>query len=160
MVELLDTAKVLREATSRSLVILDELGRGTSTFDGMAIAHSVLLYLVRSIRCLGLFATHYRPLAIECAREAGIRCQYMNCMLHPDTRQVTFLYKLTEGISPRSYGMNVAAMAGLPPSLIAEAEAMAVQVEQNIQPTAQQAEAFRLPRLVVEHLLESSDQSV
>lgn len=132
LVELLDAAKILKEATPRSLVILDELGRGTSTFDGMAIAHSVLLYLVRHSRPLTLFATHYRPLAMDCLGEAGVKCSYMNCLTDAGSKRVTFLYKLVAGVSPKSYGMNVAAMAGLPPELIEEADAMAEAFEQEL----------------------------
>lgn len=132
LVELLDAAKILKEATPRSLVILDELGRGTSTFDGMAIAHSVLLHLVRHSRPLTLFATHYRPLAMDCLAEAGVNCSYMNCLTDAGSKRVTFLYKLVSGVSPKSYGMNVAAMAGLPPELIEEADAMAETFDQEL----------------------------
>lgn len=125
MVELMDTSRILRDAGPRSLVILDELGRGTSTFDGMAIAQATLLYLTRVNRPIGLFATHYRPLAVDLEREPGISCQYMSCALDAGDRRVTFLYKLTRGISPKSYGMNVAAMAGLPMAIIEEAEQVA-----------------------------------
>jgi DNA mismatch repair protein MSH6 len=132
LVELLDTAKILREATSHSLVILDELGRGTSTFDGMAIAHATLLHLLRRQRPLALFATHYRPLAIDCQQETGVLCRYLDCATDPDSRRVTFLYKLTLGISPKSYGMNVAAMAGLPNDLLLEASKVADHFEEKL----------------------------
>jgi DNA mismatch repair protein MSH6 len=129
MVELLDTAKIIKNATPRSLVILDELGRGTSTFDGMAIAHAVLLYLSRVSRCVGLFATHYRPVALDFLTEPSVSCQFMSCEVDQDKRRVTFLYKLAPGISPKSYGMNVAAMAGLPMELIDEADLIAEQFD-------------------------------
>lgn len=129
MVELLDTARILREATPQSLIIIDELGRGTSTFDGMAIAHSTLLYLARVNQSIGMFATHYRPLAVDCANEPFVACQYMSCALDPSSCKVTFLYKLVPGISPKSYGMNVAMMAGLPTDLIEEAELIAESFE-------------------------------
>lgn len=157
MVELLDTAKVLKEATKHSLVILDELGRGTSTFDGMAIAQAVLLYLCRQIKCIGLFATHYRPLAVDCSTEPGAKCMFMDCAMDADSRRVTFLYRLTKGISPKSYGMNVANMAGIPSSVIDEAEIVAEQMESQLSlSTMSDSSAIsnrkHLYRLVLDHL--------
>jgi DNA mismatch repair protein MSH6 len=79
MVELTETSRILHEATHRSLVILDELGRGTSTFDGLAIAQAVLAYLVEKIRCMGLFATHYRQLAVDLVNDKRVACSHMSC---------------------------------------------------------------------------------
>lgn len=80
MVELTETSRILHEATARSLVILDELGRGTSTFDGLAIAQAVLAYLIERTRCAGLFATHYRQLAVDYeGKDRRAACQYMAC---------------------------------------------------------------------------------
>lgn len=156
MVELMDTAKVLKEATKHSLVILDELGRGTSTFDGMAIAQAVLLYLTRQIKCIGLFATHYRPLAVDCSTEHGIRCMFMDCAMDADGRRVTFLYRLTQGISPKSFGMNVATMAGIPAAVIDDAEIIADQMEKQLSISHHQdpnaSVKRRLSRLVLNHL--------
>lgn len=144
MVELTETARILQHATQRSLVILDELGRGTSTFDGLAIAQAVLAFLVDSARCMGLFATHYRQLAVDMQTDPRIMCAFMACdadnvkyryMLakpmysHFLSKHITFLYKLTPGISPKSYGMNVASLAGIPREIIDEAELVAQQFE-------------------------------
>lgn len=162
MVELLDTAKILREATERSLVILDELGRGTSTFDGMAIAHAVLLQLARRTRCIGLFATHYRPLAVDFFQEPSVSCQYMSCALEADSKRVTFLYKLALGISPKSYGMNVAAMAGLPNTVVSEAESIADQFDQSLCLSIESrlhSKSRKLSRLLVEMLCKSNQAS-
>ncbi|KAI0216514.1 DNA mismatch repair protein msh6, partial [Massospora cicadina] len=129
MVELDETSKILREATAQSLVILDELGRGTSTFDGYAIALAVLYQLCTHIRCLGLFSTHYGMLAQELRHHPNLALMHMDCLVDANRRDVTFLYKLTPGICPKSYGMNVARMAGLPSEIIDLAEAKALEFE-------------------------------
>jgi DNA mismatch repair protein MSH6 len=122
MVELSETARILKEATPRSLVILDELGRGTSTFDGYAIAYAVLHHLATVTGCLGLFSTHYAALTEEFQHTPSIALMHMACMVDQEQRHVTFLYKLTPGCSPKSYGMNVAAMAGIPLDIVNKAQ--------------------------------------
>eukprot|EP00842_Homolaphlyctis_polyrhiza_P001905 jgi/Hompol1/2715/HPOL_006146-RA len=114
MVELSETSKIIREATPRSLVILDELGRGTSTFDGYAIAFAVLQHLVTRVRCLGLFSTHYGTLTSEFESNPLVALMYMSFFADEANRQVTFLYKLANGSCPKSFGMNVATMADVP----------------------------------------------
>ena len=81
MVELSETSKILKEATPKSIVILDELGRGTSTFDGYAIAYAVLHHIASRLGCLGLFSTHYSALTDEFADNANVRCMYMDCLV-------------------------------------------------------------------------------
>ncbi|GJJ79056.1 DNA mismatch repair protein MSH6 [Entomortierella parvispora] len=125
MVELSETSKILAEATERSMVILDELGRGTSTFDGYAIAYSVLHELSTRIGCLGLFSTHYGTLTSEFERDPNVALKHMACQVDQVNREVTFLYKLVEGVCEKSYGMNVAHMAGVPRSIVERAELMA-----------------------------------
>jgi len=125
MVELSETSKILAEATERSMVILDELGRGTSTFDGYAIAYSVLHELSTRIGCLGLFSTHYGTLTSEFERDPNVALKHMACQVDQVNREVTFLYKLVEGVCEKSYGMNVAHMAGVPRSIVERAESMA-----------------------------------
>ncbi|KAJ1907253.1 DNA mismatch repair protein msh6 [Tieghemiomyces parasiticus] len=129
MVELSETSTILREATPRSLVILDELGRGTSTFDGYAVAYSVLHHLATRLGCLGLFSTHYHALTREFAEHPQVRLMHMDCHVDPDQRQVTFLYKLVPGVCPKSYGMNVANMAGIPNNVVDRAERVAEEFE-------------------------------
>ncbi|GAN01573.1 DNA mismatch repair protein Msh6 [Mucor ambiguus] len=129
MVELAETSKILREATTRSMVILDELGRGTSTFDGYAIAYSVLHYLSTHIGCLGMFATHYQTLCKEFERSPEINNMHMGYIMDEDEQNVTFLYKLTPGICEKSFGMNVATMAGIPPSVVSRAAKIAEETE-------------------------------
>lgn len=118
MVELSETAKILKEATKNSLVILDELGRGTSTFDGYAIAYSVLHHLVAEVGCLGLFSTHYGSLTKEFACNPMVALKYMSFCVDQESKKVVFLYKLEDGVCSESYGMNVARMAGVPEEVI------------------------------------------
>ncbi|KAJ3342105.1 DNA mismatch repair protein msh6 [Gonapodya sp. JEL0774] len=128
-VELAETSRILKEATTDSLVILDELGRGTSTHDGYAVAYSVLHHLVESIGCLGLFTTHHAMLTEEFKDNPLVLRSYMNFQNDDERREVTFLYKLVPGISQKSYGMNVAAMAGVPREVVDKADAIAQDFE-------------------------------
>uniref|UniRef100_A0A0E0ES22 DNA mismatch repair protein n=1 Tax=Oryza meridionalis TaxID=40149 RepID=A0A0E0ES22_9ORYZ len=122
LVELMETASVLSSATKNSLVALDELGRGTSTSDGQAIAASVLEYLVHRVQCLGLFSTHYHRLAAE-NKDSKVSLCHMACEISKGggLEEVTFLYKLTPGSCPKSYGVNVARLAGIPASVLQRA---------------------------------------
>ncbi|KAK9844444.1 hypothetical protein WJX74_002610 [Apatococcus lobatus] len=124
-VELSETAAALNRATSRSLVAMDELGRGTSTSDGASIAAAVLQHLTSVTRCRGLFATHYHSIA----NVPGTSSCHMACAVEPakdgQPEQVTFLYKLAQGACPRSYGVNVARLAGLPESVLQRATSFA-----------------------------------
>lgn len=133
-VELSETATILHHATNRSLVILDELGRGTSSFDGTAIAHAVVERLVE-IGSLSMFATHYHSLVRECHAELGGKVQlaHMQCdsSSAAATDSVLFLYKLASGCSDRSYGLNVARLARLPESVIQRAKQRSMQFERE-----------------------------
>ena len=131
MVELNETCKILKEATPHSLVILDELGRGTSTFDGYAIAFGVLNHLLLQSRCLGLFSTHYGTLAKELEKNPLISLMHMGFFEDTQQKLITFLYKLKPGRCPRSYGMNVARLAGIPDSIVQKAEIVAKNFEQE-----------------------------
>ncbi|KAF1335483.1 DNA mismatch repair protein msh6, partial [Globisporangium splendens] len=132
-VELAETATILNHATSHSLVILDELGRGTSTFDGTAIAYSVVEHLLREIRCRSMFATHYHSLVEEYAEHEQVSLGHMGCIVDPENdRKVTFLYKLEEGMCPKSYGINVAMLAKLPDEVIECAARKSTQFEQSL----------------------------
>lgn len=122
MVELRETATILNMATPQSLVILDELGRGTSTFDGTAIAHATLTHLLEKIKCRALFATHYHSLTDDFAADPRVSLQHMGCVVEENSRDVTFLYKLLAGVCSKSYGLNVAAMAGIAKPIIDLAE--------------------------------------
>ncbi|KAJ7751996.1 DNA mismatch repair protein MSH3 [Mycena metata] len=127
MVEMTETSEILQGATSNSLVILDELGRGTSTFDGMAIAYAVLHQLVASTECKTLFITHYPLVASELEKQFPDRVQNIHVGYQSETsgvnerRDVTFLYRLTNGIAPDSFGVECARLAGLPESILSNA---------------------------------------
>jgi DNA mismatch repair protein MutS len=132
MVEMRETAEILRSATRRSLVILDEIGRGTSTFDGLAIAWAVAEYLDRAVGCRSLFATHYHELT-ELASGSSHVANYSVSARELD-QDVVFLYRLQRGAASRSYGIAVAKLAGLPESVLARARTMLATLERNEAP--------------------------
>ncbi|RAL37216.1 hypothetical protein DM860_004138 [Cuscuta australis] len=120
-IECMETASVLKNATQNSLVILDELGRGTSTFDGYAIAYAVFRHLVETVNCRLLFATHYHALTKEFASHPHVILNHMACSFQtgPGNREeLVFLYRLASGACPESYGMQVALMAGIPKHVV------------------------------------------
>ncbi|KAJ9117461.1 hypothetical protein QFC22_004311 [Naganishia vaughanmartiniae] len=121
-VELDECAKILREGGPKSLVILDELGRGTSTYDGMAIAEAVLHHLSTATLPLGFFATHYGALTDDFQYHPNVRCMHMQTQVDDEKREVICLYKLIEGRAESSYGTHVAHLAGVPNSVVARAE--------------------------------------
>ncbi|KAL8801615.1 MAG: hypothetical protein Q9182_004345 [Xanthomendoza sp. 2 TL-2023] len=128
-VELSETKKILAEATPRSLVILDELGRGTSSYDGVAVAQAVLHHCATHIGCVGFFATHYHSLASEFAHHPEVRNRRMRIHVDDDERRVTFLYKLEDGVAEGSYGMHCASMCGIPRKVVERAEEAAREWE-------------------------------
>ncbi|KAJ7740749.1 muts domain V-domain-containing protein [Mycena maculata] len=135
MVEMTETSEILHAATQNSLVILDELGRGTSTFDGMAIAYAVLNQLVASTRCKTLFITHYPLVATELEEKFPARVQNLHVGYRTDNRgidgqrDVTFLYRLTQGIARESFGVECARLAGLPESILENATRESLRME-------------------------------
>ncbi|KMU89726.1 DNA mismatch repair protein Msh3 [Coccidioides immitis H538.4] len=135
MVELSETSDILKQATPRSLVILDELGRGTSTHDGVAIAQAVLDYMVRDIRSLTLFITHYQHLS-NLARtfpNGELRNVHMKFTESgKDGQDITFLYEVGEGVAHRSYGLNVARLANIPSSVLDVAYTKSAELEEKI----------------------------
>lgn len=116
-VEMEETKNILRSATHKSLAIVDELGRGTSTFDGYALAHAVLTYLVTHLRCPSLYSTHYHMLLDDFRSRPGVALYHMSCRVKND-QEVMFLYRFERGECPRSFGMNVARMSGIPHKVI------------------------------------------
>ncbi|KZT23633.1 DNA mismatch repair protein Msh6 [Neolentinus lepideus HHB14362 ss-1] len=120
-VELDECSKILRDATPKSLVILDELGRGTSTYDGMAIASAVLHHLATHILALSFFATHYGSLTDDFSYHPNIRNMHMETLVDDDKRELVFLYKLVEGVATSSFGTHVANLAGVPMEVIKRA---------------------------------------
>ena len=131
MVEMMETARILRQATKRSLVILDEIGRGTSTFDGLALAWAVAEELARraggSIRTL--FATHYHELTALEGKIPGVHT--MNIAIREWNGEIVFLRRLIPGPSDRSYGIEVARLAGVPQPVVQRAREILAQLEQS-----------------------------
>jgi DNA mismatch repair protein MSH3 len=134
MVELSETADILKSATPRSLVILDELGRGTSTFDGVAIAEAVLDYVIRELKSLTLFITHYQHLSRLQERfpNRELRNVHMKFEEQDGGKEVVFLYEVAEGMSHRSYGLNVARLAKVPEKVIDVAEVKSRELEESM----------------------------
>lgn len=130
-VELAETKKILSEATPRSLVILDELGRGTSSVDGLAVASAVLHHVAGAVGCTGFFATHYHGLAHEFARHPEVRLARMRIRVDDEARQVTFLYRLEHGVAEGSFGMHCASMCGIPRAVVERAEQAAERWEHS-----------------------------
>ena len=119
MVEMVEVANILNNATDRSLLILDEIGRGTSTFDGMSIAWAVTEYIARSIKARTLFSTHYQELTNLAERMDGIKNYCVSVMEQGD--DVIFLRKIKEGCVDKSYGVHVAKLAGVPQRVVRRA---------------------------------------
>jgi DNA mismatch repair protein MutS len=127
MVEMQEAASILRGATHRSLVVVDEIGRGTSTYDGLAIAWAIAEYLHDVARCRTLFATHYHELCALAGSRAGVR--NYNVAAREYQQGVVFLHKLVEGGANRSYGVAVAKLAGVPEPVLARARAVLGRLE-------------------------------
>ncbi len=130
MVEMKETANVLRSATKRSLVVLDEIGRGTSTYDGLAIAWAVAEHLHDTITCRAMFATHYHELT-DIALARAVTCENWSVSAREHEGDVVFLHKLQHGAASRSYGVACARLAGLPEVRLARAKAMLAELERG-----------------------------
>ena len=129
MVEMVETATILNQATDRSLVILDEIGRGTATFDGLSIAWATVEHLHEISRARALFATHYHELTGLEATLGSLSCHKMR--IKEWNGDVVFLHTVVAGAADRSYGIHVAKLAGLPPSVVARAEEVLKLLEQS-----------------------------
>ncbi len=130
MVEMKETANVLRRATRRSLVVLDEIGRGTSTYDGLAIAWAVAEHLHDAVACRALFATHYHELTDLAATRAPT-CENWSVSAREHDGQVVFLHELQRGAASRSYGVACARLAGVPEPVLARARALLEELERG-----------------------------
>ncbi|XP_072153216.1 DNA mismatch repair protein Msh6 [Bemisia tabaci] len=138
-VELCETASILHHATTHSLALIDELGRGTSTYDGTAIASAVLKELCR-MKCRTLFSTHYHSLVEDFRKNPDVMLGHMTCMVENDDdnddeateEKVIFLYKFGEGACPKSYGFNAARLGGIPTHITKRAQQCAKQLESEI----------------------------
>jgi DNA mismatch repair protein MutS len=131
MVEMVETAAILNQATEHSLVILDEIGRGTSTFDGLSIAWATVEHLHESNRCRALFATHYHELTTLAARLDGLHNATVK--VREWKGDVIFLHEVTSGVADRSYGIQVAKLAGLPHAVTERAASILSQLEKSEQ---------------------------
>src|ERR1700742_2962868 len=150
MVEMVETAVILNQASERSLVILDEIGRGTATFDGLSIAWAAIEHLHESTRCRALFATHYHELTALSAKLPRL----FNATVRVKEWQgdVVFLHEVLPGAADRSYGIQVAKLAGLPSPVIARAKSVLAKLEAQDRGQSVRALADDLPLFAVTSL--------
>lgn len=133
MVEMTETANILNNATDKSLVLLDEIGRGTSTFDGLSLAHATALHLAKSTRAFTLFATHYFELTQLAGQLATIENCHLDAIEHGE--DIVFLHHVKAGPANQSYGIQVAKLAGLPKPVLFEARKKLAALETQSQAT-------------------------
>jgi DNA mismatch repair protein MutS len=129
MVEMSETANILHNATSKSLILMDEIGRGTSTFDGLSLAYACADYLAKTTKAFTLFATHYFELTTLADEQRSIDNVHLEAMEHGD--KIIFLHAVKDGAASQSYGLQVAALAGVPTSVIDKAKLKLRQLEDN-----------------------------
>jgi len=129
MVEMTEAANILHNATERSLVLVDEIGRGTSTFDGLALAYAIARHLLKKNRSYTLFATHYFELTRLAEEFAQLANVHLAAIEHQHS--IVFLHSVNEGAASQSYGLQVAALAGVPNSVIRAAKKQLLKLEQN-----------------------------
>jgi len=130
MVEMSETANILRNATPLSLILLDELGRGTSTFDGLSLAWASALEISRSIKAFTLFATHYFELSHLATQLNNVQNIHLSVQEHNE--ELIFLHKVEKGAASQSYGIQVARLAGIPDTVISTAKLKLEELEQNL----------------------------
>lgn len=156
MVEMIETAFILHHATSRSLVILDEIGRGTSTYDGISLAWSIAEHLLTTPEKTPktLFATHYWELTR--LEEKKIGAVNFNVAVHESGDEILFLRKIVKGGTDKSYGIHVARLAGLPPSILVRANEILQHLEEN----SNQKNAFQVPKNKKVNLINRPSQEI
>ncbi len=142
LVELSETKRMLADATPKSLLVIDELGRGGSSSDGFAIAESVLHHVATQVQSLAFFATHYGTLWSSFTSHPQVRPMRMAILVDEEKRNVTFLYKLEPGVSPGSFGMHVASMCGISKTIVDNAE----EAAKNYEHTARMRKLWELTR--------------
>jgi DNA mismatch repair protein MutS len=143
MVEMVETAAILNQATARSLVILDEIGRGTATFDGLSIAWAAIEHLHEANRCRALFATHFHELTALSERLP--RLANATLKVTEWHGEVVFLHEVVPGAADRSYGLQVARLAGLPPAVIERAKTILGELERSDRENPKRALVDDLP---------------
>jgi DNA mismatch repair protein MutS len=131
MVEMIETANILNTATQRSLILLDEVGRGTATFDGLSLAWAIAEYLVQNPfhRAKTLFATHYHELTKLSEVHAGVKNYCM--AIQEAGKEIVFLRKVEPGAADKSYGIEVARLAGMPPGVLTRAREILERLEKK-----------------------------
>ena len=157
MVEMLEANKALKGATENSLIVFDEIGRGTATYDGMAIAQAMIEYIVHHIHCLTLFSTHYHELT-ELEDKLG-HIKNVHASVSEDGHDIVFLYKVKEGKTNKSYGINVAKLARLPENLLMRANEILMSLENhpvNIQ-SHETIQVIKKEKSLVDNYLEQID---
>lgn len=150
MVEMTETAQILRQATHESLVLIDEIGRGTSTYDGMALAYATCVSLAHSIKAYTLFSTHYfeltnLPNEWPCIRNVHLKASLAN-------GRIVFLYRVENGPAHRSYGLEVAALAGIPADVLKLAHARLDQLQQSKHQVCEPPRAIAMTSPLAHHL--------
>jgi DNA mismatch repair protein MutS len=148
MVEMTEAASILNNATPRSLVLVDEIGRGTSTFDGLALAYAIARHLAEVVRCYTLFATHYFELTQLAGALPNVANVHLDAVEHRD--RIVFLHRLEGGPADRSYGIHVAHLAGIPREVVRAARRHMAELEQQLRPEGAQADLFASPAAPVE----------
>jgi DNA mismatch repair protein MutS len=140
MVEMTEAAAILNNATPRSLVLVDEIGRGTSTFDGLALAYAIARHLAEASRCYTLFATHYFELTQLAAELPHVANVHLDAVEHKD--RIVFLHRLEGGPADRSYGIHVAHLAGIPKDVVRAARRHLAELEKQLRPSSSQPDLF------------------
>jgi DNA mismatch repair protein MutS len=140
MVEMTEAASILNNATPRSLVLVDEIGRGTSTFDGLALAYAIARHLAETTRCYTLFATHYFELTQLAGSVPNVANVHLDAVEHKD--RIVFLHRLESGPADRSYGIHVAHLAGIPKEVVRAARRHLAELEKQLRPASEQADLF------------------
>jgi len=136
MVEMIETAHILNNATQNSLIILDEIGRGTSTYDGISIAWSIIEYIQSKIGAKTMFATHYHEIT-ELEKAYPHTIKNYQVLVADNNKDIEFLYKIGEGAANKSYGIHVAKMAGIPEEVVSRSKDILLNLEQNTIKTQQ-----------------------
>lgn len=156
MVEMVEAANILKKATTTSLVLLDEVGRGTSTYDGLSIAWAMAEHLAEQTKCKTLFATHYHELTALSQTHSQVH--NMSVEVKEWNGKIIFLHKLIEGAASRSYGIEVAKLAGVPQRVIERAKSILSGLEQGQFKNAHGNEKSFSKTSHPEHLHEASTQ--
>jgi DNA mismatch repair protein MutS len=140
MVEMTEAAAILNNATPKSLVLVDEIGRGTSTFDGLALAHAIARMLAERVCCYTLFATHYFELTQLASALRNVCNVHLDAVEHKD--RIVFLHRLEPGPADRSYGIHVAHLAGIPKEVVRAARKHLQELEKQLRPAGAHPDLF------------------